>query len=193
MVTQVSSGFDSRVNLSWIQTASVARQSVGKSSANLSSWSPCVISRMLSQRQATKKYSNGVSEDPPGPEEAKMLGKLPGETQGARVCCLTCQAGLRVRQLWAMCVSVCLLECVNTAGCSRRNSQSGCHSIPPQTLSSSSCCGFLLLLLTIGCQTFRNMCPLAATATQFIQHASNPEADLACSLICTKPRTYRSQ
>ena len=83
--------------------------------------------------------------------------------------------------------------CMNTAGCSSQNSQSECHSIPPQTLSSSCCCVLLLLLLTIGCQTFRIMCPLAATATQFIQRTSNPEAGLACSLICTKPRTYSSQ
>lgn len=146
-----------------------------------------MIFRMLSQHQPPPSTAMGPSGDPIGPTKAIMMGKLTGETGRTCVCCLTCQAGINVHQLQGACV------CMNTSGCHSHNSQSGCHSIPPQNFSSSCWCVLSLLFLTIGCQTFRIICPLAATATQFIQHTSNAEAGLACSLDYTKPRTHSSQ
>lgn len=184
MVTQVSCGLDGRVNLSWIQTGSMARQSVGKSFANPSGWSPVWSPGCSPQHQPTTKYSIG---------QWGLLSPCRSKNSG--------------KATWRDARSVCVLPCLpGRATCPSALSRvsvwhswmqqpgfTKCHPISPQNLSSSCCCVLLLLLLTTVHQTFRIMCSLAATATQFIQLTSNPEAGLACSLICTKPRTNSSQ
>lgn len=184
MVTQVSCGLDSRVNLSWIQTGSMARQSMGKSFANLSRRSPAWSPGCSPQHQPTTKYSTG------------QWGLL-----------LLCRSKNAGKATWRDTRNVCVLPYLpGRATCPSPLSRAclwhswmqhpeftKCHPISPQNLSSSCCCVLLLLLLTTVHQILRIMCPLAATATQFIQLTSNPEAGLAGSLICTKPRTNSSQ
>lgn len=175
MVTQVSCGLDSRVNLSWIQTGSVARQSVGKSSANPSRQCPASSPGCSPHHQPTPKYSRGQW-GPCSPCRSNNAGKATWRDSRNK-----CVGYVSISSESHVCDTAEFTKCHPKSAISLQN------------LSSSCWCVLLLLLLTTVHQTFRIMCPLTATATQFIQLTSNPEAGPACSLICTKPRTYSSQ
>lgn len=97
---QVSWGFASRVNLSWIQTGSVAGQSMGKCLANPSQWSPAWSPECSLRANLPTKHCRGVGEDPVGPTGAlSWESHLERCEKHAHTDCITCQAGLPAYQL----------------------------------------------------------------------------------------------
>lgn len=107
---QVPWGFASRVNLSWIQTGSVARQSMGKCLANPSQWSPVWSPECSLRAGLPTEHCRGVGRGPCGTHGSTKLGEPPGEMWGAcahwlhhlpgRAACLSAVRPVHVCPCW---------------------------------------------------------------------------------------------